>query len=234
MVQDIQRKLEWAFSDLKFEEEKHIYTLNGVPLPSVSSLIKKHETYVDFTEIANKIAERKEVPVEKIQEDWEIIKNNACTLGTNTHNYAELEYKKRKPVNALEEAAEKFLDTLPSYYTIVAKELRMFSKDLKYAGTADLILWDSRVNKLVIADYKTNKDLYKSYQNLQGIFSHLKQNNFNKYQLQLSYYQILLEQAGFEVSHRAIIWLQRDGGFEVLCTKDYTKELMGHLINNLN
>ena len=33
-------------------------------------------------------------------------------------------------------------------------------------------------------------------------FSNLLENSFNKYQIQLSYYQILLEQTGIEVSSR--------------------------------
>jgi hypothetical protein len=38
----------------------------------------------------------------------------------------------------------------------------------------------------------------------------LTQNNFGKYTLQFSFYQILLEQAGFEVQSRVLVHLQED------------------------
>jgi hypothetical protein len=44
MIKEIQNKIEWMFSDLVFEESKHTYHVNGTYFPSVSSLIKEHET----------------------------------------------------------------------------------------------------------------------------------------------------------------------------------------------
>ena len=68
---------------------------------------------------------------------------------------------------------------------------------------------------------------------LQPPFEHLEQNNFNKYQFQLSYYQIILEQTGYDVSNRVIVWLKRDGEYEIHSTTDYTKELRKCLLNEV-
>lgn len=225
MIQEIRNKLEWMFSDLIFDEPRHLYFVNGVSLPSVSSLIKKHETFVDFEEKAVNQANRFGVPVSVIKKKWNDKKESACALGTETHLYAELYDGTQEPSNLLQEAARKFLQEMPEYYEIVSKELRMYSREFKYAGTSDLVLLDKRTNTLVIADYKTNENLFKAYQNMAIPFENFEQNNYNKYQLQLSYYQIMLEQSGYEVSNRAIIWLKRDGTYEIFCTEDLTQIL---------
>ena len=60
-----------------------------------------------------------------------------------------------------------------------------------------------------------------------GPFSHLLDNPFNKYQLQLCYYQILLKQIeDIEVSSRKLVWLRPNGTYELYDTEDFT-----HLIN---
>ena len=225
MIKEIKDKLDWMFADLIFDEGRHLYFVNGVPHPSVSSLIKKHETKVDFNIIAERVAEREGKTVEEIQAQWTKVKDDACALGTKTHSYAEFYDGTQIPENGFQEAAKKFFDELPPYYEVVYKELRMYSREYKYAGTSDLLFYDKRFDTLVIADFKTNKDLWKSYQMLKKPFSSLQQNNYNKYQLQLSYYQIMLEQAGYKVSNRALIWLKKDGNYEVHSTDDLTKEL---------
>lgn len=232
MVQEILNKFEWLFSELVFKEEEHTYNLNGTYLPSVSSLVKRHETFVDFKAIAKAVAKRDNMSVEDVHSKWDKIKVDACALGHETHSYAEFYDGTQQPSNELEKAAKKFFDELPSYYKVISKELRMFSKEFKYAGTADLILLDTRTNTIVIADFKTNKDLWKSYHMLQPPFENLEQNNFNKYQFQLSYYQLMIEQSEYEVSNRVLIWLRRDGEYEIHATKDLTTELRKFLINN--
>jgi hypothetical protein len=233
MIQEVRDKLEWMFSDLVFDEPRHLYFVNGVGLPSVSGLIKKHETFVDFEEKARNQAERFGVPLEVIKKKWNTKKEAACALGTATHLYAENYDGTQEPSNLLENSAKKFLEELPEYYEIVCKELRMYSREFKYAGTSDLVLLDKRTNTLVIADYKTNEDLFKTYQNLQAPFETYAQNNYNKYQLQLSYYQIMLEQTGYEVSNRVIIWLKRDGTYEIYCTEDLTVPIRAFLCKKI-
>lgn len=231
MIKEIQNKIDWLFSDLVFEEHSHTYNVNGTFFPSVSSLIKKHETFVDFEAIAKAIAVRDSKPTSQVKKEWTKVKDDACALGTATHNYAEFYDGTQIPENDLQLAAKKFFDELPDYYEVIFKELRMYSREFKYAGTADLILLDKRTNTLVIADFKTNKDLWKSYQMLLPPFEDLEQNNFNKYQFQLSYYQIMLEQSNYEISNRVIVWLKRDGTYELHFAEDYTKELRKCLLN---
>lgn len=225
MSRQIKDKLEWMFSDLIFEEKEHQYFVNGTCYPSVSSLIHGFETIVDFHNIAVAVAKKNKKSVKQVKQEWDKIKEEACTLGTNTHLFAENYNGTQEPINELEKAAKKFFDDLPDHYEVITKELRMYHREFRYAGTADLLLLDKRTNSIVIADFKTNKDLIKSYQYLMPPFEELEQSPLNKYKLQLSYYQIMIEQSGIEVSNRVIIWLRRDGEYEIIPTPDYTKTL---------
>jgi hypothetical protein len=55
-----------------------------------------------------------------------------------------------------------------------------------------------------------------------GAFSHLLDMPLNHYVIQLSYYQLLLEQVGVKVSKRVIIWLGLDGNYQLFETEDVT------------
>ena len=42
----------------------------------------------------------------------------------------------------------------------------------------------------------------------------------------------MLEEAGLEVEERWVIWLMRDGNYEIRKTKDFTKELIDYMNND--
>ena len=56
-------------------------------------------------------------------------------------------------------------------------------------------------------------------------FSNLLDSPYNHYQLQLSLYQLLLEEVGFEVENRHIVWLLPDGEYKIYQTRDFTSIL---------
>jgi hypothetical protein len=107
----------------------------------------------------------------------------------------------------------------------VFSELQMYHKDYMFGGTADIILYNKNTKKYIIADYKTNEDLFKNFKSkkLKGVFSNLLESGYNKYQVQFSLYQILLEQAGVEVEKRCLVHLLPNGEFVQYFTDDYTE-----------
>ena len=112
-------------------------------------------------------------------------------------------------------------------------ELQMFHKDFNYAGTADVLLYNTRTKCFIIADYKTNKDLFKNYKDkrFKYPFAYLKDSPYNKYQLQLSFYQILFQQTKYIVEDRKIIWLIPNGTYNMYSTEDFSSELKHYLLN---
>ena len=218
-LQDIKDKLASAFKKLEFDEASHSYTLEGVNFKSVSSFIKDYSQPFDAFKIAGFIARKKGVTIDVILKEWEDSKNLACDLGTNVHLFGETyPIEGGSPSNGYEEAIVKFWEELPSYYIPVAFELKMYCKDKAVAGTTDFILYNIHTGKFVIADYKTNKDLFKNHKNqkLKAPFNNILDCPYGKYTIQTSFYQSFLESIeGVEVEGRWIIWVKPDGTYSL-------------------
>lgn len=124
---------------LTFDEDKHIYRLNGIIVPSVTQVMKplSDETYRD---VDSKVLRR------------------AAGKGTAVHNAIE---------NYLDFGIEDVDPDYSGYFTaflrwfdeykprVIATEYRLYHKFMGYAGTADLIC--DIGGKLYVIDYKTTQ-----------------------------------------------------------------------------
>lgn len=138
-----------------------------------------------------------------------------------------------------EEAICKFWEDLPVCFVPIAVENITYNKDLNYSGTFDMLFYyDAELDGksadksgFVIFDYKTNKDLYKNFkeQKLLYPFNELLDMSVNLYKLQLSLYQLNLEQIGFKVIARRLIWLRPNGEYDKIPLESYTKVLKKYL-----
>jgi hypothetical protein len=246
----IGNKIRAYFKAIVFDEYAHSYTVRGRGLTPVSTLIKEFCRPFHAQKIADNLERKTGKPAEDFIQEWEDIKNEACQLGTRAHDFGEryvidkfkvpstLTFKKvnqhlkeGEDLSPKEKALIKFWDELPSYYAPILLEMRMFNEDWGIAGTADIILLDTRDYSLVIADYKTNRDLFKQFadQKLLSIFSHMNDTPYSHYKIQLSTYQLLLEETGYKVSRRFLIWLKEDGEYETFDTGDISKEIKYYL-----
>jgi hypothetical protein len=234
-IEEKKKIIEETFGELKFNEKRHIYTVNGKRLTSVSKAIKKYYKPFELERMARIVAKARGVSAAEIKREWNDKKEAACNRGNAAHLFGENYREGMKPRTGLEKAVVKFWDDVPNHIILVYSELKMFLEELGLAGTGDIILYNLATNKFIIADYKTNEDLFKNYKGKKmiGPFSHLLDNNFNKYQIQLSFYQILLEQLGsdFQVESRRNIWLQDDGTYKMYKTEDFTSILLADLKN---
>lgn len=238
------------FKDLRFNEEEHKYFVNGKQLNySVSGIIKKfHEPFKrdqiskdkakEFALIEELGCSFKGMPTnqKEVLSQWDTKQEAACKKGTNIHLFGEVYPFNRtlKPKNKFEEAVVKFWNDLPNFIVPVIMELQMYHKEYMFAGTGDILLYNKNTGEYIIGDYKTNEDLFSVFNGkiMKNGFSDLHLNNFNKYQLQLSFYQILFEQLGLKVSSRKLIWLRPTGEYEMYDTEDYTDRLKNFLKNN--
>lgn len=233
-MENLKIQIKDYFKGLEFKENTHKYSFNSKPIKiSVSGLIKKFYEEFDSYNISLRIAERDGLQQKDILKEWEDSGKVANKRGNKAHKFGE-QYPfnhSLKPSDKLEEAIVKFWNDLPSYIVPVIMELQMFHKELMFAGTADILLYNTVTDTFIIGDYKTNKDLFKNFKGkkMTGIFNNILDNPFNHYQLQLSFYQILFEQCGFKVSSRKLIWLLDDGTYKMYNMEDYTEELKQQL-----
>ena len=225
------------FKDLEFDEGKHLYSVNGNKInSSVSKIIKNFVVPFDTHGVSLGVARKRGVDQKTILNEWEHIKNEACAKGTRVHLFGELFpfNQNLEPKDGYEIAVTRFWRDLPNHIIPVIMELQMYHKEFMYAGTGDILLYNTVTDTFIIGDYKTNKDLFKNYKKKKMLppFDNLLDMPFSKYQLQLSFYQILFEQIGLKVSSRKVIWLKPDGNYEMYETQDYTEVLTDYLKNN--
>lgn len=232
-MDEVKKHIKDCFKGLTFEEKEHKYFFEGNPLSlSVSGKIKQFVEPFDSDTIAGFSARKQGVSKEEILASWKKAADEACEKGNKAHLFGEVYAFNReiRPQTQLDIAIMKFWGDLPPHIIPAFVELQMFHKTEFYAGTSDILLYNILSGKYIIADYKTNKDLFKNYKDkkLLGPFSNLLDTPYNKYQIQLSYYQKLFEQTGLEVSHRKIIWLQEVNGvgeYKIYDTENYTQFL---------
>ena len=209
-IGDIKKYIEKDFSGLTFDPEPHKYFVNKVPIrTSVSGLIKNY--YEPFDTVGQSVTSAywEGVTPEQKRKEWEDYKNLRIDIGNKAHLFGELYTYNRelRPQSQYDVAIMKFWADLPDFIVPIMVEAQMYHKISLYAGTSDIVLFNLKTNQFIIADYKTNGDIFKNYKGktMLGAFSHLLDSPYNHYQLQLSYYQILLEQvAGIVVSHRKV------------------------------
>lgn len=227
------------FSKIEFEEKSHTYQVGGIPLTSVSNTIKQYEPYFDAEAASKFKAKKLGMSPEAVLEMWEDKKNKACDKGHKVHTFGEkYAFDRTTPhttdeeILPYEKAIVKFWQDLPEHIVPAMVELQMFDLPYGIAGTSDIILYDKEKKSFIIADYKTNENLFKNYnKRLKGPFSDMISMPYNKYQLQLSYYQILFEKSGYKVHDRRVIWLLPDSTYKMYRTKNYTEELKKELEN---
>ena len=148
------------------------------------------------------------------------------------------QFKGDEPIakNKHEEAVIQFWNDIPDNFVPVLAETKVFNQEgTPYAGTFDILFYyykgknDPR-NGLLVFDYKTNTSLTSDYCRDTGKmmlepFNDLVEESLSHYQIQLGLYSIPLQKLGLKVIGRRIIWLQDDGSYEKIKTKDETTRI---------
>ena len=179
---------------------------------------------------------------EEILAQWAVKSGHACEFGTEVHAFGEsmFYYMIGEPEKILPECADKFRDgiphptslheeavvkfweDIPETFVPVLAETKVFNRNgTPYAGTFDILFYyvdekNPRKSGLVIFDYKTNEDLYKNFrgQKLLWPFNDMLDMSYSYYTLQLGCYQVPLENLGYKVIGRRLIWLRPDGTYD--------------------
>jgi len=230
-MQEPQYRIGYFFDELVFDEERHRYSALKKYMQSVTGIIGNFVEYVDWEEKAQNVADRKNLTKQQVLDSWKKLGKVAAEDGTEVHFYAEEDHLRRAAIRKKEEAVDAFYADLDKdRYVIISKELRMWHKKFWFAGTADLIIYDKQERYFIIADWKTNKDIYKNFRRktLLEPFTDVLDSPFGKFCIQLSFYQLMFEQTGYDVRERWVIWLKDKEGeppFIIEKTPDYTARL---------
>ena len=102
-----------------------------------------------------------------------------------------------------------------------------------YCGTFDMLFASRGKDGIIrpfLLDYKTNASLTNSYNRcnenmLLEPFNDLVDEPLSHYTIQLNLYSMCLEQLGYEMTHRIIVWLKEDGTYEKIPVPDVREKL---------
>lgn len=232
-MQEIQHVKDF-FSKVRFEEKRHLYFVEEKQLEiSVSGIVKRFVEEVDFDSISYSIDERDNLPLGTTKKFWSLKSDVACSKGNKAHFFGQIYafHRNISPGDKYEEAVKKFWDELPPHLIPVFTELEMYHLKYMFGGMADIILYNTITKKFIIVDYKTNEDLFKNFRGKKLLkpFHYILENDYNKYNIQFSLYQILFEQTGYEVENRVLVWLKPDGTYDMFFTEDYSVILKEYL-----
>ena len=167
---------------LTFEEENHIYTMNGkTDYPSVSKVLKKFYTEFPTEEAAYNKAKGDPIKQQELIEEWAAAGDYSTNMGSRVHFVLESEVIKKhgnyKEVRQPEfkcdltqimkgdnmiVAGKKYLDLMEERGAVLLDtEMVLGHPDLGYTGQPDKVwLMMNRDNTdfgIVITDWKTNK-----------------------------------------------------------------------------
>lgn len=196
---------------LSFDEEKHVYRVDGRVLPGVTTICgvlskpalvpwaaKMCAEYLDANLKPGQALDevQKATLIKAMKGSWKQKKEEAADIGTIAHKFAEDYLQGRepaKPVNELARAAvDAFLEWMAAHHVkIISSERRILSLNHWYAGTVDLI---AEVDgETWVADFKTSSGIWPEYG------------------LQLAGYRIALREEMGQSLKRLVLWFPKDG-----------------------
>lgn len=197
---------------LQFEEERHIYTYEGVVLDSVNTVIHKYSTPFDpdGSITARKAAENN-ITVEEQRKRWDKIGEESRTRGTAFHNDIESYIKTKKiPETINKDLIQQFARM--KLKGVLFSEVRLHNLSYGIAGTTDLIQLQN--NSASLWDYKTNQAKKMSRfswgRKMLYPLNHIWDSTIDKYELQLSTYAFMLEEAGWWINEIKIIHVDQE------------------------
>ena len=219
------QELNKAFGNFKFFPEDHHYEFKGKRVGiSVTTFYAQYENEFDSEGMAEKVAIRDNKSIQEVLDEWKYKNQFACIKGSNGHNFAQSlwngELYQEQPFDASEgfkmankiiyEQAKKFYKDYCGRLEHLADEFVVGSEDYDIASAIDHIFINKLTGGLVLVDYKTNIDLYKSdkyAKNMKVPLTHLKDTILNHYAIQLSIYKYLVEKyTNLKFEEMFIVW----------------------------
>lgn len=225
-------QLHRAFNHIRYYDQDHTYidTNTGEQLTSCTTFIKNYQQPFQKGYWLKKKAKEYNISSEELETQWDKDRIIGTTRGSMVHKYLEnlwvnkdypLEYPKfihtlnslefiafHKSFERLKTFVENFIND-HQHLIPIKLEAVLGDSELGISGTCDALVYDTKKECFAIYDWKTDKkiDIVNKYQNFKKPLTHLSQCEFNKYSLQLSIYQHLIERnTNIKIGYRKIVW----------------------------
>tara|TARA_A100000171_G_C2140531_1_gene155412 strand:- start:14256 stop:16169 length:1914 start_codon:yes stop_codon:yes gene_type:complete len=199
---------------IKFYSEKHIYTIDGVPAPSASTIINRFFPEFDMEYWSARKAPDLGMTAIEVAKMWGDKGKIARDKGTLLHEQIENYYLGIDYIET--EEFDQFRDFLNDHIDLkpYRSEWRIFDDTLNIAGTIDLIvtngtkhdIYDWKRSKKVVNTFDGQPTEQNQWQQGVGGLSHIDDTSYNRYCLQQSLYKYILEKNyNFEIGNMYLI-----------------------------
>ena len=185
---------------IKLETESHTYTLSNsdIKFSSVTEFINTFFVPFDEIKIANKLTQLKKyqhMSAQDILQDWKERRDRGTIVHKEIEDYVML--KKPQNLDLKSKQGVKFLQEkcMPNEKNLLFAEVKICAETLSLAGTIDLMIYNKEKNKIYLIDWKTNVEIKKNgfKKGIKKPTDTIDDCSFNRYTLQLSMYQYILE-----------------------------------------
>lgn len=247
-LNEIRNRLKEASKGLIFKPDTHQYFYGSKEFDCVSHVVENFCPKFDTKKQAEKYAKAHNKDVNEVLTMWTKTGIDACESGTNAHAYGEWNFYNTVGIEIPEGDAKdvdkkifensyiktekdlavddvwKWLKTTHKNFKLipVAAENIMINKELRYAGTFDLLYLMEKEDGtfgFIIFDYKTNKDLYNIFKGRNGVekmlfpFNNIMNCAVAHYMCQLNLYQLALENIfpDIPILGRVLLWISPEG-----------------------
>lgn len=186
---------------VKFYSEKHVYTIDGVPAPSASTIISRFFPEFDMEYWSERKAPSLGMSASEVAKMWSDKGKVARDKGTLLHEqienyYLGIDYKETEEFDQFRKFINDHSDLQP-----YRSEWRIFDDHLNIAGTIDLIvsngtnhdIYDWKRSKKVINTFDGEPIQQNQWQQGVGGLNHIDDTSYNRYCLQQSLYKYILE-----------------------------------------
>ena len=227
---------------IKFYSEKHIYTIDGVPAPSASTIIGRFFPEFDLIYWSNQKASSLGMTANEVAKMWADKGKKARDQGTFLHEqienyYLGIAYEETEEFDQFKNFINDHNDLLP-----YRSEWRVYDDSLNIAGTIDLIvkngknhdIYDWKRSKKVVSTYNGQPIEQNQWQQAVGGLSHIDDTSYNRYCLQQSLYKFILEKNyGIKVDNMYLIVMYPDNQNYYKIKVPYLKDEIIHILETL-
>ena len=224
------------FNNVIFNEDDHTYLINGKKCVSVTKAISSFKKPFDTDIIASKYAKKHGLNTQDVIDEWDYIRVESTTRGSELHKYAELKFLSKnyiadKKASRLCEMFDVFYNDVKERLIPIKLEFVVGDEEFLVGGMLDKLFYNTTANALQIWDYKTNKEISKSskYKNrMVGELSYLEECEFNTYSLQLSIYKLIIERnTNLKLGNSYLVWINdANDKYQIIGTDYMEKEAM--------
>jgi hypothetical protein len=229
---------------ITFYPVSHVYTIDNVPAPSVSTVIGKFFPEFDALYWAKRKSNELGMTPDEILSMWQTKGEEAANRGTYLHEQIEKYYLNQQYDNSSKEFLH-FQQFARDHSTVnpYRSEWKIFDEDYNIAGTIDLIV--KNCNTYEIYDWKRSKKVVNTsngepiknnpFQHGVGELCNIADTSYNHYCLQQSLYRYILEKKyGLKIHKMFLIVLHPDYNRYYKVETPYLKKEILYILKALN